>query len=215
MLRDVYGCQSKDYVDKLSTISYQRDQDAFASALLEGVGSGECVVFNKGDIVYVMDTSIWSGYIKVRKKGESSEYWTFFDSVIASEDKTKSAPPATLDAASQPEHQVATPAAISPAAPMTVTGISGNGPSFDCNKAKSQAELIICGDTELSNRDVALSDLYQKAKSAASDKQAFNLQSKLEWRLRETQCKDRNCLISWYDKRSTQLNQIIVSGLVQ
>jgi uncharacterized protein len=38
-----------------------------------------------------------------------------------------------------------------------------NGPSFDCSKAKDNAELAICADADLSRLDRRLARLFQMA----------------------------------------------------
>jgi len=88
-------------------------------------------------------------------------------------------------------------------------------PSFDCKKAKSQRELLICSDTELSHLDWQLADAFSKilkAFPAASKEIKF---SQLEWvKAREaTYCgesKERqkiiNCLKEVYNHRIKELN---------
>lgn len=80
-----------------------------------------------------------------------------------------------------------------------------SGPSFDCAKAKSVAEHLICADAELSARDRALATLYLRAKATVTDLQSFRKETILEWKQRETQCTDRACLLAWYDRRQAQL----------
>ncbi len=78
---DNIGCRSRDYNSKLTRIAVQGDREAFGRALMEGVLSGECVVFKAGEPVFVSDTAIFSGLVKVRRKGEIDEYWTNFEAV--------------------------------------------------------------------------------------------------------------------------------------
>lgn len=90
----------------------------------------------------------------------------------------------------------ATPSAA-PAAPVR--------PSFDCAKARSAPERIICADPELSRMDRELGRLHARAKAAAPDPAAFKRQNDQEWRRRESSCRDRACLLAWYDQRREQL----------
>ena len=112
------------------------------------------------------------------------------------------APPA---AASQPPHEAAAPQAPGnrgePGAPAQA------GPSFDCAKARSVPEKLICADTELSGLDRALGRLYARARDAAPDKAAFARQNSQEWRQREAACRDRECLLRWYGARGEQLRE--------
>jgi hypothetical protein len=78
-------------------------------------------------------------------------------------------------------------------------------PSFDCAKARSTSEKIICGDAELSRLDRDLGRLHARAKDAAPDPSAFRRQNDSEWRRREANCRDRDCLIDWYAQRRRQL----------
>jgi len=81
------------------------------------------------------------------------------------------------------------------------------GPSFDCAKARSIPEKLICADAELSRLDRALGRLYARARDAAPDKAAFARQNSQEWHRREATCRDRECLVRWYGARSEQLNE--------
>jgi len=80
------------------------------------------------------------------------------------------------------------------------------GPSFDCAKAHSPAERLICSDAELAALDVELAALYAQAKAAAPDQAAFAQESRSEWSQRESTCTDKQCLIEWYAHRRAQLS---------
>jgi len=86
-----------------------------------------------------------------------------------------------------------------PAHPLT------SHPSFDCSRARSAAEHLICGDPELSELDASLARIYREAKRTAPDKAAFAKESRDEWRRREATCTDKQCLLAWYARRRTQL----------
>ena len=81
-------------------------------------------------------------------------------------------------------------------------------PSFDCGKARSFAEKMICSDAELAQLDRELVRMYARAKSAAVDRAAFQRHSDQEWRRRESMCRDRNCLLRWYALRRNQLMNV-------
>lgn len=78
-------------------------------------------------------------------------------------------------------------------------------PSFDCSKANSTSEKLICGDSELSSLDSELSNLYQQAKAKATDQKAFREQTVSEWKWREANCKTKECLVDWFVRRKAQL----------
>lgn len=52
-----------------------------------------------------------------------------------------------------------------------------NKPSFDCSKANSEIEKLICGNTELSSLDVELSEVYSKLQGSLDDKGKSDLKS--------------------------------------
>jgi len=76
--------------------------------------------------------------------------------------------------------------------------------SFNCSKARSATEILICGDSQLSAMDDDLAILYRSAKSVSTDATAFRKETNEEWKRRE-KCQDRDCLIQWYTRRSSQL----------
>lgn len=82
-------------------------------------------------------------------------------------------------------------------------------PSFDCSKAKSQVELLICQDQQLSELDADLEEKFLQARYVAKDKTQFRLQARQEWTWREQNCKDKACLLRWYQKRAQQLEKVI------
>ena len=78
-------------------------------------------------------------------------------------------------------------------------------PSFDCSRARSEPEKLICADPQLARMDRELGRVYARAKRAAADPQAFQRVSDREWRRRESECRDRECLVDWYRERREQL----------
>jgi hypothetical protein len=87
-------------------------------------------------------------------------------------------------------------------------------PSFDCRKARSDAEHLVCGDAELAADDVELAALYAKAKAAASDKTEFKKRTLAQWNYREQTCHDRVCLVRWYEDQKAALSEIVLTGSV-
>jgi len=68
------GCLNKDAFDSLQEYSYQKDTIAFKKAFFDLLSNGECILFQKGETVFVMDFSL-SGMAKVRIEGDTKEYW--------------------------------------------------------------------------------------------------------------------------------------------
>ncbi|MFT4506516.1 lysozyme inhibitor LprI family protein [Caballeronia sp. 15711] len=110
----------------------------------------------------------------------------------ATPDQSGTAPSA--DPASRSEVPVSTPT-------ETITA------SFDCKKAHSTSEMLICGDANLAALDRDLATLYAQAKAAAPDKQAFAEMTRQNWNWRQRTCIDKTCLVTWYaDQRQRFLN---------
>lgn len=96
-----------------------------------------------------------------------------------------------------------------PAVHTLAQGQSPLGPSFDCRKAKSNNERIICNDPELSKLDLQLLAIYNSAKASTRDVASFQSAAVEEWKQRERTCVDRGCLIQWYEKRKLQLSNVV------
>lgn len=86
--------------------------------------------------------------------------------------------------------------------------------SFDCTKAKSIPEYLICHDPQLAASDRELASLYQQAKLAVQDQAAFTERTRKQWNYREKNCRDKDCLMSWYEYQKTALTKIAQTGEV-
>lgn len=96
-------------------------------------------------------------------------------------------------------------AKASSATKSTTRAAELTGPSFNCAKAGSVPEKLICSDPELSQLDRELSRIYLQAKNATTDRAAFRRNQDREWLKRESTCLDRICLLGWYVERREQL----------
>jgi hypothetical protein len=76
-----FGCSSRDYFEKLVGYAVTGDNDALKQGLASGITLGGCTLFKNGDTVFMADTAIFSGLVKVRRKGEMQEYWTNLEAV--------------------------------------------------------------------------------------------------------------------------------------
>lgn len=74
-----FGCVDKGYFQKLVRFRAENDLVAFNNSLERARESGLCTMFIKGEPVFLSDTQIMSGLIRVRRKGEDLEYWTFME----------------------------------------------------------------------------------------------------------------------------------------
>jgi len=59
-----------------------------------------------------------------------------------------------------------------------VLPVSTNAASFDCSKASSKVEKMICTDEALSAADEKLAEAYKTARTSSSDKQALKEQQR-------------------------------------
>jgi hypothetical protein len=114
--------------------------------------------------------------------------------------------------AARPESRPRRQAAVSDAsATRQATGVAVQ-PSFDCAKARSRAERLICSDPELAQLDRDTGRLHARARSAARDPAAFKRQNDREWKQRETDCGDKACLLAWYAHRREQLQETVAQA---
>lgn len=74
--------------------------------------------------------------------------------------------------------------------------------SFDCSKASSNVEKLICDTPELSKADDELYVDYLQAKLVTGNSDEFKKLAKKNWDLRVKNCDTKECLLDWY-KRST------------
>jgi len=86
--------------------------------------------------------------------------------------------------------------------------------SFDCLKATSIPEKLICHDPDLAASDLELAAVVQRAKAVAYDKKTFTEMMRNQWNDRQQNCMDKPCIVSWYAHRMTDLNQIAQTGHV-
>jgi uncharacterized protein YecT (DUF1311 family) len=79
-------------------------------------------------------------------------------------------------------------------------------PSFDCKKATTRVEKLICANPELSNLDAVLAELYKEAvskdRSIRDDQRAWNTE--------KNKCADVDCLKTAYQDRNSELVNFIV-----
>lgn len=80
-------------------------------------------------------------------------------------------------------------------------------PSFDCAKASSSQERLICGDRELSKLDVQMAGAYAAARKKSTDADTLKAEQK-QW-LKNTQlsCSDKACLVGAYTSRISELEK--------
>lgn len=84
--------------------------------------------------------------------------------------------------------------------------------SFDCNKARSLTENLICHNSDLAMADRELEKLVKKARVNVSDQKTLSNRLRNQWNYREKNCKDETCLATWFAYQKNILSQMITTG---
>ena len=113
-------------------------------------------------------------------------------------------PPAAVPAPAAPPPPKEQVAKAEPPAPRTDVAPRVR-PSFDCSRARSNSERLICSDPQLAQLDRELGNLHARVRNETSDPDGFRRRSEDEWRRREFVCRDKECLLDWYAERREQL----------
>jgi hypothetical protein len=132
---------------------------------------------------------------------------------LPSEPPTEAPTSSSSDQSNTVPEQVDAPSANAQDAPVPVgQGVSPlvfSPPSFDCTKAKSPAEHLICKDEELATLDRENAAIYIRARAVAPDEMEFIRRSREEWLKREHECTEKPCLVDWYATRKRELSTLI------
>ena len=85
--------------------------------------------------------------------------------------------------------------------------------SFDCSKAKSKNETLICSDSQLSSLDETLNRAYRHAYEIAPNKSVLR-QSQRDWlgSYEVSSCGDTACLKTLFSNRVALLNEVAATG---
>lgn len=102
--------------------------------------------------------------------------------------------------------QASTPSIQSTQTTLSAAGSTSTSPSFDCSKATTPVEKLICTNPELSKLDIGLAEMYKEAvskdRSIRDDQRAWNVE--------KNKCTDADCLKSAYEDRISELTNFIV-----
>jgi len=88
-----------------------------------------------------------------------------------------------------------------------VSPLAVSGPSFDCDKAASRQETMICGDATLSRLDRELALAYKNVKDESRGNSDFTAQQRRWITKVRNGCKDTECLVDAYGHRLRELTQ--------
>jgi uncharacterized protein len=97
--------------------------------------------------------------------------------------------------------------------PVFITSLSFSmmscAASFDCAKAASNTEKMICNNEAISKLDKQLASSYKQAAENSVDKDVIK-KTQVEWLKQQRGCKDVECLTKAYQERLQELNTSVV-----
>lgn len=118
-------------------------------------------------------------------------------------------PPVEAATAATASQELAPPTAVSSVEPTSVepepapvsVAPAEIRPSFNCEKASSNAEKLVCSDAELASLDVSLSAAYKQHLSVSADR-AASKKAQVAWiKALNTACSDVACMKTEYQSR--------------
>ncbi|WP_157199159.1 lysozyme inhibitor LprI family protein, partial [Methylomonas koyamae] len=130
-------------------------------------------------LYFVVDSEVGQLIVGLCSEGETCAVTALVDG----DGQIKAIQQLSAVAAAEPE------AGAVPAAPA-----ANVQPSFDCAKAASKVELLICGSHELAAADAELAGLYRNAMAAAADGEALVAAQRNWIKTVRNQCVDEPCL---------------------
>ncbi|SRR6266571_4175602 len=86
-----------------------------------------------------------------------------------------------------------------------------HGASFDCGKASTRVENLVCSDDELSKQDELVAKAYERARAAPGLSGQIT-RTQRAWLARRNACRDRACIRAAYASRLKELQNISQTG---
>lgn len=90
-------------------------------------------------------------------------------------------------------------------------GVAAQAASFDCGKASSPVEKMICADEDLSKWDEALARVYKQVLEKRGNDQEMVVSQRGWLRDVRNQCQSVECVTQVYKERYTKLRELLVS----
>jgi hypothetical protein len=92
-------------------------------------------------------------------------------------------------------------------APPINSTMQTSNPSFDCAKASTNSEHLICSNANLAAADVEMAQIYRQVFNNTIDKKALKREQN-QWRkTNRDACEDVPCILNSYAVRTKQLNE--------
>ena len=76
-----FGCMNQGDYSDLVTYAVQGDSAAFNQAVALGLVLGTTTRFTDGEKVFLMETKVFSGLVRIRREGETTGYWTSMEAL--------------------------------------------------------------------------------------------------------------------------------------
>ena len=89
--------------------------------------------------------------------------------------------------------------------------LAASAASFDCTKARSYSEKLVCATPDLSRADEELGRIYRQAKKATGNSKEFKQLAEDFWKKRE-RCRDEQCVRNWYQGAKAAYEVILQAG---
>lgn len=91
---------------------------------------------------------------------------------------------------------------------ITVCSSALQAASFDCSKASTNVEKLICMDAIISQQDEQLEQVYKVALGKIVDEESLRREQRTWLKRKRNACKDAMCLMQVYHERIAQLNSL-------
>jgi hypothetical protein len=127
--------------------------------------------------------------------------------------QSESAESASLQASSEATASSESTSSVSPAAPVAQESHTGNvsavavSPSFDCRRAGSRVEHLICDNPALAQADATMAALYRQSLAGSPGGVAALKGQQREFVKRRDMCSDVACVQAAYEQRVRALSQ--------
>ena len=76
-----FGCIERGTIEMIATYRAKHDTDAATKELNAGIRTGRCTIFRAGESVVVTETTVIAGVTKIRRAGDTTEYWVYREAV--------------------------------------------------------------------------------------------------------------------------------------
>jgi len=97
---------------------------------------------------------------------------------------------------------------------LTLLSLEARAASFDCQKATTAIEKLVCSDARLSELDGKLADVYRRALSIAARPDALKAEQRAWLTAERAKCADVACLRETYQRRIIALRNVADAGFV-